>query len=341
MNIERIAESLGLERARVKGDELSACCPFHDDRNPSFSINMETGAWICYAGCGGGGLWKLVSRMRGIGQKAAKDYLKKAGIPSAVRPGGPKLKIAVAKWKEKREHGDKPKQRPCPPYDITRVPPWVLERGFSEEILKEYQCGYSPFYDALVIPVLQSRALIYRFNPGRVGPKYKFTKGFKSHNTLYGLHNVTLGLDGSLILVEGPLDVLWLRQHGYGNSLAIMGGGRLGREQGRIIKEGLKPKKVILAFDNDEGGQATTEKSLVTLHGIDCCAVQWDKLTIVDEDDDELEVIPDDVAELPPEQIEELLATAVLTEPPARKSSETSRTARTLKTLQMTGRSSG
>ncbi len=341
MDIERIAESLGLERARVKGEELSACCPFHDDRSPSFSINMETGAWICYAGCGSGGLWKLVSRMRGIGQKAAKDYLKKAGIPSAVRPGGRNFKKAMAEWREKREHGEKPKQRPCPPYDITRVPPWVLERGFSEEILKEYQCGYSPFYDALVIPVLQSRALIYRFNPGRGGPKYKFTKGFKSHNTLFGLGNVTLGLDGSLILVEGPLDVLWLRQHGYGNSLAILGGGRLGREQGRIIREDLKPKKLILAFDNDEGGQATTEKSLVTLRGIDCYVVQWEDMEYQDEDEEEITIVPNDVAELDEAQLTELLRAAKLTALPPRKASETSRTARTLKTLQTTGKTSG
>lgn len=30
-----------------------ACCPFHDDHNPSFSVNMETGWYMCHSSsCG-------------------------------------------------------------------------------------------------------------------------------------------------------------------------------------------------------------------------------------------------------------------------------------------------
>ena len=29
-------------------------CPFHDDRNRSFSVNAEKNYWHCFAGCGGG-----------------------------------------------------------------------------------------------------------------------------------------------------------------------------------------------------------------------------------------------------------------------------------------------
>lgn len=54
MNIERIADLLGFEKVKAGSKELSARCPLHDDRNPSFSINADTGAWICYCGCGGG-----------------------------------------------------------------------------------------------------------------------------------------------------------------------------------------------------------------------------------------------------------------------------------------------
>jgi len=32
------------------GAEASALCPFHDDRNPSFSVNVDTGKWYCHAG---------------------------------------------------------------------------------------------------------------------------------------------------------------------------------------------------------------------------------------------------------------------------------------------------
>ena len=35
------------------GDEMRCCCPFHDDENPSFSINLEDGKFCCHAAsCG-------------------------------------------------------------------------------------------------------------------------------------------------------------------------------------------------------------------------------------------------------------------------------------------------
>ena len=38
-------------------------CPLHDDRVPSFSINIALGAWRCWAGCGSGGLRGLARRL--------------------------------------------------------------------------------------------------------------------------------------------------------------------------------------------------------------------------------------------------------------------------------------
>ena len=39
---------------REDGNELSALCPFHDERKPSFSANEASGLWQCHAGCGSG-----------------------------------------------------------------------------------------------------------------------------------------------------------------------------------------------------------------------------------------------------------------------------------------------
>lgn len=42
-----------LEKSLSSGGEVRGCCPFHDDKNPSFSANIETGQAYCH-GCG----WK-------------------------------------------------------------------------------------------------------------------------------------------------------------------------------------------------------------------------------------------------------------------------------------------
>jgi len=36
------------------GSRISALCPFHNDKSPSFSCDNETGSWKCHAGCGSG-----------------------------------------------------------------------------------------------------------------------------------------------------------------------------------------------------------------------------------------------------------------------------------------------
>lgn len=40
-----------LKRFYPKKTQATALCPFHRDRNPSFSVNLKTGAYLCFA-CG-------------------------------------------------------------------------------------------------------------------------------------------------------------------------------------------------------------------------------------------------------------------------------------------------
>ncbi len=43
--------------------EAMVLCPFHEDGNPSLSINVRRGVWHCFAGCGGGSLVEFEMRM--------------------------------------------------------------------------------------------------------------------------------------------------------------------------------------------------------------------------------------------------------------------------------------
>lgn len=54
------------------GEELNARCPFHDDSRPSFSANVETGLWICHAGCGKGNYAQFLSRLGGDPQSCVR-----------------------------------------------------------------------------------------------------------------------------------------------------------------------------------------------------------------------------------------------------------------------------
>jgi hypothetical protein len=46
-----------LKRFYQRKNQATALCPFHDERHPSFSVNLKTGAFICFAcGMSGGGI---------------------------------------------------------------------------------------------------------------------------------------------------------------------------------------------------------------------------------------------------------------------------------------------
>jgi len=51
--------------------EAKLRCPFHDDRDPSLSWNLEKGVWKCHAGCGEGGLIDFEQKLNGGSREEA------------------------------------------------------------------------------------------------------------------------------------------------------------------------------------------------------------------------------------------------------------------------------
>lgn len=48
---------------KSNNDELSGYCPFHNDKTKSWSGNINTGLWICHAGCGSGNAYQFAERL--------------------------------------------------------------------------------------------------------------------------------------------------------------------------------------------------------------------------------------------------------------------------------------
>jgi CHC2 zinc finger len=86
LSAESIAFSLDKGR-RIKTDHYTACCPAHDDRNPSLSITQtsDTVLFHCHSGCSQSdliealisrGLWANKSKVRDMAMPAfTKDEL--------------------------------------------------------------------------------------------------------------------------------------------------------------------------------------------------------------------------------------------------------------------------
>ena len=69
-----------LQTLKGNGKWAKAICPFHEDHNPSMSINVETGAYRCFAcGARGGGVIDFYMQLNDVDFKTAAKALEAWG----------------------------------------------------------------------------------------------------------------------------------------------------------------------------------------------------------------------------------------------------------------------
>ena len=75
ISLQRLAEECGIELKR-RGKDLVGLCPFHDDKNPSLSINPEMNVFHCF-GCGAkGSVIDWVMKTEGVALRKAVELLR-------------------------------------------------------------------------------------------------------------------------------------------------------------------------------------------------------------------------------------------------------------------------
>ncbi len=200
-------------------------CPFHEDKHPSFYVNKLTGSWFCHSGCGGGGFFDLYERLKLIDHEPVV-----------------------------RATGDAPV-----PLDMGLE--MLTKRGFTPAMLEHWEITYNEDIGAIEIPCydVDDHLLGYICRmPEGVHPKYRLPEGFQKKSVLFGMHkllSVKKGRNVNVILVEGPLDAIWLQEAGF-PAVAILGS-RLSIEQVTILHD-LDFRSIILCFDNDAPGRVAT-----------------------------------------------------------------------------------
>ena len=102
---QAIMDFTGIHLRRT-GQELTGCCPFHDDKKPSMSVNSEKGYYYCHAaGCGASGdIFTFISEYTDMG--FCRSVLEAAARVGIEPPSGINLSMPVIKG------GEKNKRRP-------------------------------------------------------------------------------------------------------------------------------------------------------------------------------------------------------------------------------------
>jgi DNA primase len=251
-----VLENLGVEVVRVdekSRDPWAMClCPFHDDHSPSFAVSVDTGHWVCYAGCGAGRLETLVARVRGISEADALRWLQNMVAPD---PGNNALVQAL---QPAAAQPDVPAV--VPPYEHGKTYRYMIDRGFTPETLKAWDVGQDRTRGAVVLPISfrgEVAGLIYRHVNPLVTPKYVYTPGLQASEVLFGW-DMLPDVPAEVVAVEGPLDAVWLWQAGI-PAVALLGA-QISRPQAALLSG--RTRNVVLALDRDEAGLRGTGQAL-------------------------------------------------------------------------------
>ena len=86
------------------GREWKACCPFHNEKTPSFTVSDEKGFYHCF-GCGAhGDAIRWMTDQRGLSfMDAVKELASEAGMEVPARPSEPSsAATSMMSWRQHR-----------------------------------------------------------------------------------------------------------------------------------------------------------------------------------------------------------------------------------------------
>ena len=135
-------------RIRRRGNRLTALCPFHQEKEPSFSIDPATGLWHCFGCKEGGNVFQFISRIEGLEMRDVVEFLARKYRVDLSKYRGEKTKekltrrqyllkviSAAAKFYANELHSSTHGQKALA---------YLKERGLTDLTIRRYGLGVTP-----------------------------------------------------------------------------------------------------------------------------------------------------------------------------------------------------
>ena len=168
-SIERLRQAVDMAdlvgaktELRRSGQQLMGCCPFHDERTPSFSVDPDRKVFHCF-GCGeGGDLFKFVELTEGLRFREAVEHLAdRYGVQLELTEEDPR----AAERRKERDRLLELLERTASWYvrllwesdEAAESRRYLLGRGLDEQQLREFRVGYAPSaWDGVLLASLRN-----------------------------------------------------------------------------------------------------------------------------------------------------------------------------------------
>jgi DNA primase len=282
VDVEKILLNLDLPLHAQRGVEVNGLCPMHkkrtgkEDHSPSWWINTESGAHICFS-CGyKGNIYTLISDIKGISYFDAQDYIgENAEVP---------LDALMRRIKDLPQYVQPEETIPMSEARLAvYVDPPDIElkkRFLTRESVKIHGVLWDEKNDAWILPIRDpdNGTLLGWQEKGARGRFFRNQPaGVKKSKTVFGVQIMSSKHD--LIIVESPLDAV--RLTGLGKSAISTFGAIMSEEQAKIMR---RAPKIIAAFDNDKAGHTANEQMrvLARKYGMDLYYFNYKDIDVKD-----------------------------------------------------------
>lgn len=253
-SLPEILMELGVEITRSGGQEIVGRCPVHvnrvgkADNSPSWSMNSETGLWICFS-CGArGSLGSLIAEITGNFDDtlAAHQMIMEIGIKQLNAPERVEYQPDVD-WVAYNQFSPVPEKT-------------ALRRNLDPDIVRTYGVKWNPKKKAWVIPIVSHDGALLGWQEKGNGWFNNYPVGVKKSMTLFGIERF---YSRTAVLVESPLDVVRFASAFSGMQALATFGAHVSKEQLRLVAD--VAERVIIAMDNDKAGIESAQKIFKSL----------------------------------------------------------------------------
>jgi DNA primase len=289
VDIVELFSSFGV-KLTAKGKGFAGRCPWHDDAEPSLSVDRDKGLYHCF-GCGeSGDVVSLVQKVRGVGFRDALEYLKThtGSEPSNGRAASrrmPQPPSATQVTSELRFILDDVAARYASDLaSHAEARAYLASRGLDRpQLITEFKLGYCAgkladslsvsqrqelqrlgllkasggehFKGCVVVPFLDDQGHVAGFYGRRIsansGPAHLYLPG--PHRGLLN-RSAAKAYREEIILTESVIDALSLVSVGIPNVIPCYGVNGFTEEHAKLLHDE-RVKTVAIGFDSDEAGK--------------------------------------------------------------------------------------
>ena len=278
------------------GTNVTLKCPFHkggQETRPSFGVDIDQGIGHCFT-CGVSGSLMKLMQMLGVSKEEIDREV--GDLRQIIRDNlAKKRERADRSWHNQDPHRAAcPLKEKVASFYGQFCPERLVRGGFYSDLLHHMEVGFDPSANRIMYPIRDAYGNLAGYSAGwneeEQQPKYKVYQGmrkdlsgkllpsdygpwfdeeypeygtFHNHDYLWNFHNLYprffFGKEEKayLIIVEGFKACLWLLQHGFWNTVALMGSKMTQKQHALLQRINVD---LLLFLDNDDAGIEGTHK---------------------------------------------------------------------------------